>query len=281
MAFPVVSSKSNTAFAAGISSFTITKPTGLAVGDLMVAFIGQLIQNTTLIAPGGWTIRYTDATGNGSFAVYSKVADAADVAASNFSFSASVSTILGGAILRITGVASGSEVAATSVVFTNSPFTNLTETVSAATQSTDSLIIPFFWVQDFVIGSVITISGYSITPTITLTEEYDFGYRDGASDGGSIAIASGTYTGSTTFTSVGATASLSAGSHYSGVIVINSVTNASGTSALLQVLPALFSNTGAQADTNGSSALLDVSPTLFTQSGDSITPAIWTPVIKT
>lgn len=277
MASPVIASKSNQAFASGISSCTITKPTGLAVGDLMVAFVAQLIQNESLGAPGGWSIQYnSDTPGNGSFLIATKEADSADVAASNFTFTSGAGTTIGGAILRVTGIATGTPVAATSVTeYSSSSVTNLTRTVSAATQVNESLVLACFWLMDFTIAGVVTVDSYSISPSITLTEEYDFGIRDGANDGGTLAIASGAYTGSTTFTSVGATASLAVSQHRSGIIIINAPQNANGTNLLLEVTPTMFANAGV-AGATGTNNLLEVQPEILNQSGRATQPSRWT-----
>jgi len=75
----------------------ITKPTGLAVGDLLVAGIyadrdGGF--SASLSTTSGWTAEANQDTGigNGAVAVFTKVADSADVAASDFAFSATGST---------------------------------------------------------------------------------------------------------------------------------------------------------------------------------------------
>lgn len=78
---------------AGISdaSLVITKPVSLAVGDLMVA--GIFLQNEysgtdSIATPSGWTLYDTQPStdSNGVLKLFYKVADSADVAASNFTF---------------------------------------------------------------------------------------------------------------------------------------------------------------------------------------------------
>ena len=90
----------------GASSVVITKPTGLAVGDLMIAVIvnndGGL---SSINTPAGWTLAYNNAYAGTGNAVrqqtYTKVADSSDVAASNFTFTQTVAVGIAGAILRI------------------------------------------------------------------------------------------------------------------------------------------------------------------------------------
>jgi hypothetical protein len=72
------------------SQITITKPTGLAVGDLMVAVIGK-DDDVLINLPSGWSspagLFYGTASGNDLYSrIFYKVADAADVAASNFTW---------------------------------------------------------------------------------------------------------------------------------------------------------------------------------------------------
>jgi hypothetical protein len=87
----------------------IPKPSGLAVGDLMVAGVYANVNSTsvTITPPAGWTEQETVAGPASSpisrLSVFSKTAEAADVAASNFTFTVSNpgSTRTGGIMLRI------------------------------------------------------------------------------------------------------------------------------------------------------------------------------------
>lgn len=118
-------------------SVTITKPTSLAVGDLMLAGILYEAGNANTISantPSGWTlINSSNLNTYRELATFYKVADSGDVAASNFTFTASGSTTVGqtiGAILRITnyGIFAGNDIesvgSSTSTTFTvNGGFT--------------------------------------------------------------------------------------------------------------------------------------------------------------
>lgn len=93
------------AFAASIA---LAKPTGLAVGDLMVSFVfGSSTSAPTVTLPSGWGTAVVSPwnpgdSGIGVFAY--KIADAADVAASTFTFSSSNWGACFGFIGRYTGV---------------------------------------------------------------------------------------------------------------------------------------------------------------------------------
>ena len=109
MAVVVESTTVNT-FSA-VTTVTLTKPTGLAVDDLMVAAIcfTDDIAVATITTPAGWTL--VDTTGELGIdafrhSTYYKLADSGDVAASNFSFVAATGNPNAGAgvLLRVSGV---------------------------------------------------------------------------------------------------------------------------------------------------------------------------------
>ena len=91
-------------------SVTVTKPVGLAVGDLLLAGVWgdrDDSSNITLNTPAGWSLIESEEQATHALEIYSKVADSADVAASNFTF-----TSAGGStpdliahVLRITNYA--------------------------------------------------------------------------------------------------------------------------------------------------------------------------------
>lgn len=95
------------ATASSATSVVITKPSSLAAGDLMVAFITEGNSGGTPNTPSGWTL-ITDINDIGVGGVdtfcFAKIADAGDAAASNFTFSYSGSnTNIEGILYRITG----------------------------------------------------------------------------------------------------------------------------------------------------------------------------------
>lgn len=77
-------------------AITISKPTGLAVGDVMVAGIYDREQGPSVTPPAGWTSSVSTGAGSGGrsivLSVFTKTADASDVSASNFTFTISNST---------------------------------------------------------------------------------------------------------------------------------------------------------------------------------------------
>lgn len=82
----------------------ITKPTGLAAGDLMVAHLVLGDATATYATPSGWTVAGTAQRSNVTYqTIMYKIADSADAAATDFTFTIGTSEPRAGAILRISG----------------------------------------------------------------------------------------------------------------------------------------------------------------------------------
>ena len=108
---PEIASVGATASDTSATTLTLTKPTGLASGDLMVAFIAtQDGDPSTTFSKTGWTAAATPDSGTASrTTVLYREADSGDAAASDFEFTSSgTSTTCGGFIYRITGAADSS-----------------------------------------------------------------------------------------------------------------------------------------------------------------------------
>lgn len=91
--------------ATGTGSVVITKPSGLAEGDLMVAFIADASYANVPDTPSGWT-KIIEHTGDLSMTItaFAKIASSGDAAATNFTFThPNGSATLGGILYRITG----------------------------------------------------------------------------------------------------------------------------------------------------------------------------------
>lgn len=114
------------------TTMTLTKPTGLAVGDLMIVIIG-IDSTSSLATPAGWTKQQAQTGGGYGNTLFTKVADAADVAAANFSFTKPASTCDNLGVL-----AAYTKVAASPVQFTSKNLnttTSCTHTGGTATQA--------------------------------------------------------------------------------------------------------------------------------------------------
>lgn len=107
---------------AGINSATdivITKPSGLAVGDMMIAglYKGRSSGANTITAPAGWNNQESVLV-TGSLdcrlTVFTKVADASDVSASDFTFTSAFGDPIGGIIVRLSAIGTLTSEASTS-----------------------------------------------------------------------------------------------------------------------------------------------------------------------
>lgn len=115
----------------GASSMTciIVKPANLAIGDFMLAHVVTR-RDQTVAPPGGWTEIRQDVGGadQTTAALFYKIADAADVAASDFTFTISVTGPKSnrGAITAWTGVNIGTPVSDDSGQYNDPPSTTVT-----------------------------------------------------------------------------------------------------------------------------------------------------------
>lgn len=89
----IVRTTQNATSSSSITSLVVTKPTGLAVGDIMIAIVNCAIVSGSIDTPSGWTVVGTQSTygTERKAVVLKKVADSSDVAASNFTFTFSTS----------------------------------------------------------------------------------------------------------------------------------------------------------------------------------------------
>lgn len=160
-------------------TLNIAKPTGLAIGDTMIAQVNAYIAIgiAALQLPAGWTLVHpivVQSTLNDLKAW--KTADASDVSASTFAFSATGTgsngqILMEGAIYRYTNAHPTSPVNAQSNSNGNSPGST-TLTVGAITPTESSLLLELLsWNRA---SGGVTVSGYAVTTTNpTWTERID------------------------------------------------------------------------------------------------------------
>lgn len=154
------------------SSVTITKPTDLAEGDLMVVFITAQTSSPSDIdfATGGWTEINSNDDGTECWRAGYKLASSADASASNFSFGLGGTVYGAGSITRITGGIIDSGVNAKQKVTTAS--TTIINTLDITPSIPNNLILFFGWHAQNTPG---THSNYAIaTSNPSWTEAYDF-----------------------------------------------------------------------------------------------------------
>lgn len=198
------------------TSVVITKPTGLAVGDLMVAILAKSDDinagSSDIETASGWTYRGEEKfqSDEAELNVQTKVADSSDVAASNFTFTADEPCLLGGAILRISNFGRFDV-----IEFDESGgTTTISYTATATPLRPDSLIITAFANTG---AATEAASAYTSTPSITFTERLDQ-QNTAADDDPHLAIATGNYSGTSQITAYGCT--LTTASNDAGCIII-------------------------------------------------------------
>lgn len=174
MAVAVQSVSSN---GTGATSLVITKPSGLAVGDLMIATVGYGTSGAgaqTISPPSGsWAAVVEPEADDGGantrtkLSIFKKIADSADVAASNFTFTCSLA--IRGGIYRIDGHSPSTPVETFNSFGVINDATPVTGAATVTPTRANSLLI--FSVNTF--GSTDN-SSYSVaTSNPSWTEDYE------------------------------------------------------------------------------------------------------------
>lgn len=184
MAAPVVQSQANSGWLYETDP-VVTKPTGLAEGDLMIAHVitahaksGSAVSAPN--TPSGWTLLESHDQGSniGRLRVFGKIATAGDVAASNFTFTITTKTETNcfGSILRITGASPTTTTAiyaSSKTTDTDNNTTVASGTISLNTFIPDALLLMLIWGYNGA-GGVSTVSGYTVSGTNpSWTEQFD------------------------------------------------------------------------------------------------------------
>lgn len=262
------------------SSVSATHPTGLTAGDLMIFYVAifNVGADRTVTTPSGWTVQdsYTFSDRR-TVIVYKKIATGGDVSAgsTSVSFSGSVDKF-GYAMFAVTGAASGSEITLSeNDDVTPAGVTTATGTTALTPIVPESLVFSAFFLTDLDLAATLTASSFSLTPSITMTERVDVGVRDGASDGCSLMIATGEYSGLSQITSRSVTFSESInGQSSSLVLIVNAPLNASGTTALHSADADFFAPTATNGAT-GTTALHQADADLYAPTAMGTSPSQW------
>lgn len=167
MATPVLQSKDKNENASG--SVTVTKPTGLAVGDLMLAIVynGHSSGTPSVNTPANWTnaASSSSAVNGTATAVLWKIADSGDTAASNFTFTGTGTSATTASLYRISGHSASAPIAGAQITFNSTTF-------SLDPKVSDALLF-LAGIQKTASGA--GWSGYTVSGTNpTWTEQYDY-----------------------------------------------------------------------------------------------------------
>lgn len=141
---------------------TVTKPTGLAVGDMMIGIANSENEETIGFPSGFTTLATQDGNtggGNGgTLKVGYKIADASDVAASNFTFTG-VGNVMAAAIVRVTGASTDIQAASDS----DSGVTATPTLTMGVTPSQPSSLLLFILHASSNSNAARTASAYAVT----------------------------------------------------------------------------------------------------------------------
>jgi len=253
------SSTANTA--GGTASFS--KPSGLAVGDLMVCVvIGANVGSFT--PSSGFTGIFSQVQNIGSDATtasYYKVATSGDVAASTFDFVYSAGAGVVGILMRITGADSTHIQSTTSGTPAHNPYSNPALVIVVGCTSDND-------------GTAATFTSYAVGggDSPTMTEQLDDSQTFAMDI--SLGVATGLYASLATITSYSVTNSGSVDDSDTFLITIPGVVNATGTHALLSADADFFDESGS-AGTTGTNALLSADADFFAVDGRGDVMPVW------
>lgn len=167
------------------TSIVIDKPTGLAVGNYMIAFLQASSITDKFNTPTGWTKLLTHSLVSSLYGVFFiKTADSSDVAASNFTFTLTSSEVFNAVLMRITGQSSSKSINVYSIDPVTVSDTKTPTITNTITPYNDSLILMVTSTyQDG--GSAFSISNYAIeTSNPTWTEVVDSVYTPASNSRG-------------------------------------------------------------------------------------------------
>lgn len=228
----VIPRSSNTANSSSSNSVVVTKPTGLAVGDFMIAPVSANISGAslTVATPTGWTSLGSSTNSDVYETCFWKTADSADVAASNFTFTC---TGTGTATVMQAGVACWSSANST---------TPIDQSITANNTASVAGITPTTAMGQFVMvlsgynasGTTGSIAGYQITNNNpTWTEVFDAGISNGSKFFG-VAVA---YSNSTRLAATGTASATLTGYTDTKIILLNIVPTAMPSLSVTPIMP--------------------------------------------
>ena len=144
------------------ATLTITKPTGTAANDVLIASIAVTPSTATITPPSGWTlVRRTDNAGptSNSLAVYSKVAGGSEPA--SYAWTLSGSSFTTGGVQAFTGINTTTPIDVENGQTTASATTHATPSITTSTANS------------IIVTSHAFASGATWTPPSGMTEGFD------------------------------------------------------------------------------------------------------------
>lgn len=274
MALPVVES-STSGTAASASGITLTKPTGLAVGNWLIAHIFFTAGSTrTFTVPAGWTQTPAEALMSDTlrrYTVFYKTADAGDVAASNFTFNLSGSAdTINGILVRVSNVARLEDFEFDA----NTPSsTTVSFTGDSTPLTTDSLVM--MGIAAYSGAGDATVSAYTTTPSKTFTEVQDIFLDSGTTDP-VLAVATAPSGSTAQITAYGATLSISKVQHGGSLLILTPPTSPVVDIEHVSVTPAIENITASQVNVAVTVDMATITPAITDIDTRTVSPTVWT-----
>lgn len=251
------------------NNIVITKPTGLAVGELMVAVLtASRLASTTVTTLSGWSLAVGQ-SGIGGASIQYKIADSGDVAADNFQFQFNATTVVAGSIMRLSNNLPSSFLGTTdSSSGTITETTSPTRTIAITPTSKEALVVVgFIGSLDAQTPGTRETLTYTSAPSLTFTELHD----KPSSNSNSAGAAYATQASIAEITSYGSTYSHNKDRYLTVFALFYSKVNDSGSNTLVATGSSTFTQTGI-ADTVGSTALATTTVEALTQTGQGNNP---------
>lgn len=283
------------------SSITLTAPTGITAGDLLVIVGGGYANgtptggvlenysaNSGVISCTGFTEAYFHSydsnanSGVGGVArvnVLYKIAEVADQSAANYTVNQAFSLGWAAIMFRITGWSTGNPFAHGNLGYTAySQDGSQTLTWSGSVTRPSQHVMLMYACTGGDSDFSFYYANYASTPSETWTEAGDTFFNQTNNDGGALAVAYATSSSTSNLTAFQFDKYLDSSdgpeTTIAGVLLIFTPVNVSGTNGLHSVSPTFFSNQGVN-DGLGNAALKTISPTVNDASGSGSTK-VWT-----
>lgn len=289
----LVVESTSSASASNATDVTVTKPSGVEVGDLLLILSGDTDNFTdNLPTSTGFTRIANKSQGvsdGATVVILSRIADSSDVSASNYTVDYPGGTTSAGiaGMMRVSGWNTGDP------LYASASDGGLEDSASINTGASSLTITPpnqqlLLLITSFNsysgTKSSATFDGYTVTSADSnpsWTEVFDtqvslFSNANNFAMSAAYAIRTDTSTITAYDLDISTDTSGDADYFASLLAVIVAPLDQTGTNALLEVSPTTFSNTAVEVGTAGTNALLEVSPTIPTQSGSATSPSSWT-----
>jgi hypothetical protein len=281
----VVESVSAVANANNTDTLTVNAPTGVVLGDLLVATTGVYTGDgvsdpTSFDTPVGWIEVENNRFDNEMVAaIFYKIADASDVLATDFDFTTdnavSGTDQIIGQIIRASGQNTLNPLADSStygdISADSSSFSATHPSFTPATNGV-LVVVNIFgrWISG---GTGRSVSNQNLVSGAVLTEGIDIGSTDGGG-GNVVSSAYGIQATAQEITGYTADFNVATNDHFGQIAIFTPPVDATGTNTLAATTSVTFAQTGT-CDTNSSNVLTEATAEVFAQAGRGEAPTQW------